>query len=382
VELMKIKKIAKQEKKEIPTYTIVYHIISGMNPALLTLAHQGSVAYRDKYEIVFMRECTAPNEFWQIDHSPLDILLLNEKNEAQKPWVTIIEDDYSRAICGYFVSFDAPCAVNTALALRQAIWRKQNPQWQVCGIPEVLYTDNGSDFISEHIEKVCAVLKIRMINTIPGRPQGKGKVERFFLTLTQSLLERLPGYQPRGATKTKAILKLEEFAIHLKNFILDEYHKTAHSSTRELPIDRWTDKGFLPQMPESLEQLDLLLMTVPKKRKIHRKGIFFKSFRYMSITFAAFVGEEVVIRYDPRDLAEIRVYYNDSFLCTAICQDIADQVISLKEIRKARQQQRRKLRKQITDSKELLNGIQNEAKPTQVAKTKSTKSNLKLYHNE
>lgn len=148
----KIKEIAKQQEKEIPTYSIVYHIISNMNSSLMTLAHEGSVAYRDKYEIVFMRESTAPNQMWQIDHSPLDIVLLNEKKEAQKPWVTIIEDDYSRAICGYFVSFDAPCAVNTALALRQSIWRKQNPEWQVCGIPEVLYTDNGSDFISEHIE--------------------------------------------------------------------------------------------------------------------------------------------------------------------------------------------------------------------------------------
>jgi len=29
-------------------------------------------------------------------------------------------------------------AVNTALALRQAIWRKEDPRWKVCGIPEVL----------------------------------------------------------------------------------------------------------------------------------------------------------------------------------------------------------------------------------------------------
>lgn len=138
----------------------------------------------------------------------------------------------------------------------------------------------------------------------------------------------------------------------------------------------------IPQMPESLEQLDLLLMTVPKKRKIHRKGIFFKGFRYMSTTFAAFVGEEVVIRYDPRDLAQVRVYLNNSFLCTAICQDIADQVISLKEIRKARQQERRKLRKQIKDAKQLLNDLQNETEPIQSSKPKSTKSSLKLYYNE
>lgn len=380
----KIEQIAISQKKERPTYNIVYDIVNKINPSLMTLAHEGSTVYRDQYELVFLRESAYPNSMWQIDHSPLDILLLNEKEEAQKPWVTIIEDDYSRAIPGFFVSFDSPCAVNTALALRQAIWRKQNPDWQVCGIPEIIYTDNGSDFISEHIEKVCATLKIRLINTIPGRPQGKGKVERFFLTLSQSLLQRLPGYAPSGtAKKVKAILSLAEFSKHLEKFILEQYHKTPHSTTKQAPLNRWEGDGFLPQMPHSLEQLDFLLMTVPKKRKIHRKGIFFKGFRYMSTLFAGFVGEEVIIRYDPRDLAEVRVFLDGAFLCNAICQEIAGQVISLKEIRKARQKQKRCLRKQINDAKQLLENLEKgEPTPKEPIIKTSKRNRLKLYYNE
>ncbi|GAB5881222.1 hypothetical protein JMUB7530_27820 [Staphylococcus aureus] len=34
---------------------------------------------------------------------------------------------------------------------------------------------------------------------------------------------------------------------------------------------------------------------------------------------AAYVGEYVLIRYNPNDMAEIRVFYRDEFLCTAIC---------------------------------------------------------------
>jgi putative transposase len=48
-------------------------------------------------------------------------------------------DDYSRAIAGYYISLDAPSALQTALALRQGIWRKNNPAWHICGIPEILY---------------------------------------------------------------------------------------------------------------------------------------------------------------------------------------------------------------------------------------------------
>src|SRR5260370_31099694 len=58
-------------------------------------------------------------------------------------------------------------------------------------------------------------------------------------------------------------------------------------------------------MPESLEQLDLLLMQEVRARKVRRDGIHFQSLRYLSLTLAAYVGEEVTIRFDPRDLGEI-----------------------------------------------------------------------------
>ena len=62
----------------------------------------------------------------------------------------MVIDDYSRAVAGYFLSFEDPSALHTSLALRQAIWRKEDASWIVCGIPDVLYTDHGSDFTSRH----------------------------------------------------------------------------------------------------------------------------------------------------------------------------------------------------------------------------------------
>jgi len=52
-------------------------------------------------------------------------------------------DDHSRVVAGYMVFLGAPSALNTSLALRQAIWRKADPAWPVCGIPDVLYVDHG-----------------------------------------------------------------------------------------------------------------------------------------------------------------------------------------------------------------------------------------------
>jgi len=85
-----------------------------------------------------------------------------------KPWLSVILDDCSRAVAGYFLSFESPSSLNTALALRQAIWRKEDARWKVCGIPEALYTDNGSDFTSRHLEQVSADLKMRLVFSHPG----------------------------------------------------------------------------------------------------------------------------------------------------------------------------------------------------------------------
>src|SRR5438034_1138635 len=51
---------------------------------------------------------------------------------------------------------------------------------------------------------------------------------------------------------------------------------------------------------------------------------------------AAYVGEDVIIRYNPRDMAELRVYFGDTFLCRAINPELAGETIGLKDIIRAR----------------------------------------------
>ena len=43
--------------------------------------------------------------------------------------------------------------------------------------------------------------------------------------------------------------------------------------------------------------------------------------RYVEPTLAAFVGEQVDVLYDPRDLAEVRVYHDGGFVCRALCPE-------------------------------------------------------------
>ena len=347
-----------QEREEAsPSYHTVYNIVKAMDPALLTLAHEGSNAYNQAYDLLYRREAEAPNALWQADHTLLDILLLNDKDQPQKPWLSVILDDYSRAVMGYFLSFQTPCALQTALTLRQAIWRKSEAHWSVCGIPQILYTDHGSDFISDHIEQVCADLEMRLVFSTVGKPRGRGRIERFFETVNQLFLCMLPGYSPAGSGRVSPVLRIDALDQAFRTFVLQRYHHMTHSATGKTPLARWGENGFLPQLPESLEKLDLLLLTVAKPRCIHRDGIRFQSLRYIDPLLAAYVGESVTIRYDPRDMAEIRVFHHSGFLCRAVCQELAGETVSLKDIIQARRQRQRDLRHVIAQRRSLVDQL-------------------------
>ena len=208
--------VAHKVGRRSPSYSTVYHWVSSMDPAMRMLAHEGSKTYSETYDLLYRRPAIAPNALWQADHTRLDIWVLDEDDQPVRPWLSVIIDDDSRAIPGFFLSVHAPSAIQTALALRQGIWRKTEPNWPICGIPQVLYTDHGSDFTSQHIEQVCADLKIQMQFSIPGKPRGRGRIERFFDTINQRLLCTLPGYSPAGCADRKPALTLPELAQALR----------------------------------------------------------------------------------------------------------------------------------------------------------------------
>jgi putative transposase len=354
-----VTEVAEREGWPVPSYSAVYAIICGIDPALRTLAVEGARRYAEVFELVYRRQADRPNEIWQADHTQLDLWVVTPAGTPARPWLTVIEDDHSRAIAGYAVNLGAPSALQTALALRQAIWRKAEPGWHVCGIPSVFYTDHGSDFTSRHIEQAAADLGIRLVFSLPGQPRGRGKVERYMDTVNQMCLSALPGYAPRG-TKDRAAqarLTLAELDAALGTFIVKVYNHRVHGETGQPPQARWEAGGFLPYLPESAEQLDLLLLAVAKPRKVHPDGIHFQGLRYLDPVLAAYVGEPVTIRYDPRDLAEIRVFHRDRFLTRAICPDLAAATVSLKEITAARTARRQELRRQIGERTSVVDRL-------------------------
>lgn len=161
----------------------------------------------------------------------------------------------------------APSAERTALALHQAISRRTNPAWPVQGLPDVLYSDHGSDFTSSRLDWVCLDTHIRLIHSRVGVPQGRGKIERLFRTITTELLPHLPGHIPHGTggrpvTPPRLTLAQLDAAIEGSSSAITT---PEHIRRRgQPPVQRWLADGWVPRAPAQPEDLDLCRAIAPE----------------------------------------------------------------------------------------------------------------------
>lgn len=123
-----------------PSYNQVYKVIRALPSSVGVLAHEGEKTYSEKFDLINIREPKRPNEVWQADHTLLDIEILDTKGIPKRPWITIIMDDYSRAVAGYSVSFDSPSAIHTALEHCTRLFG-------LCEIPDGLFVVYQNIFI-------------------------------------------------------------------------------------------------------------------------------------------------------------------------------------------------------------------------------------------
>jgi putative transposase len=217
---------------------------------------------------------------------------------------------------------------------------------------------------------------------------GRGRIERFFRTVSQMFLSDLD--TAVGSSRAKPALTLDRFDRQFRDFLLNVYHRNAGAGTETPPVERWEAGGCLPRMPHSPEQLDLLLICSARMRKVRPDGIHFEGLRYLSPTLAAYVGEDVMLRFDPRDMGEIRVFHRDQFLGRAISVDLAGNTIPLREIVRARNLRRKELRTLIENRQQAVDTllairrgpVSEEAHVTPSVSDRTADTGLRRYRNE
>ncbi|MGH9003844.1 MAG: DDE-type integrase/transposase/recombinase, partial [Acidimicrobiia bacterium] len=226
-------------------------------------------------------EAAAPNDRWTGDalHGPAV--------GGRKAYLFAFIDDHSRALTGYRWGHSED-TVRLEAALRHGLGAR--------GIPRSVYVDNGSAFVAAPLLRACAVLGIRLVHSRPGRPEGRGKIERFFRTVRDQFLVEV---EARGVGDLVELNRL--FAAWVET----AYHRRAHSETGDTPLQRFVAGGpFVIPTPAQLHEAFLWSeqRSVTKTATVSLHGNTFE-------VDAALVGRRVECVFDPFDLTTIEVRY-------------------------------------------------------------------------
>lgn len=226
-------------------------------------------------------EATAPNDRWTGDalHGPIV--------DGHKAYLFAFIDDHSRAITGYRWGHSED-TVRLEAALRHGLGSR--------GVPRSVYVDNGSAFVSRQLLRAMASLGIRLVHSRPGRPEGRGKIERFFRTVRDQFLIE---------TTTRTVTDLVQLNRLFSAWVETVYHHRAHSETKATPLERFGAAGrFALPTPDQLREAFLWseTRTVTKTATVSLHANTFE-------VDAALVGRRVELVFDPFDLTQVEVRY-------------------------------------------------------------------------
>jgi putative transposase len=228
-------------------------------------------------------EAAAVNELWVGDG------LVGPVIAGRRAVLVAFLDDHSRAFMGYRWSTSED-AVRAAAALRAGIGSR--------GLPRAIYLDNGSGFVSASLLRACATLGVRLIHSRPGKPEGRGKIERVFRTVReQFLVEVDPG------TVGDLVRLNQLFTAWVERI----YHHATHSETGSTPLERLAaaPRPTVPP-PELLREAFLWseTRTVTKTATVSMHNNTYE-------VDGALIGRKVELVFDPFDLSVIEVRWNN-----------------------------------------------------------------------
>lgn len=320
------------ELKPLPPPRTFQHFMANLREEekAVIMAVSNPDQYRSRMKLVgtgAYRFVTRPNQMWMIDASPVDALCVDGR------WSMYACVDV--ATRRYIIIFSkTPRAEAVALLIRKAIL-----EW---GVPEVIKTDNGSDFVAHATKRLFDDLDIKPDTSNAYSPAEKGIVERAIKTFQHDVAPQLPGYIGHNVADRKAIESKKSFAQRLgaddrelfevtmtidqlrawtDEWLRVDYNAREHFTLKKSPNEAAAQSATKVRRIDE-RALDALLMPLVGAngiRKMGHQGI--RNDHKFYLSGKIMVGTEVFCRQHPDDLGRIYVYSADGseFLDVAVC---------------------------------------------------------------
>jgi putative transposase len=306
----------------MPSGMTVRRYIANLDPYLVDEARLGKHAAKKKHRaatgVLLVSHIL---ERWEIDHTPLDVLLVDEETGLVigRPFMTVVVDKFSRMVMGYLLHLAAPNTESVLRVIERAIrpkadllqrFPKVKNEWRAHGMPARIVPDNAAEFHADDLAEGFDDLGIEILYPPSRAPEKKGTVERFFSTQNLGLIHNLPGttfsnIQQRGDydSEKHACFTLVQLEAAVVKWIVDGYHQTPHRGlNKKTPAQAWLDdeKQHLIRLPVDLDALECILARRCAV-KVHHYGIEVGTIGYHSSELA-----QLRMRLKPDEKVSVR----------------------------------------------------------------------------
>lgn len=237
-------------------------------------------------------ESTHRNAIWQGDvQHTLYLPHPSQPGKKAMAYLVVFLDDFSR-VCTHGQFYFEERVPRLEDCLKKAMLK--------FGIPEIIYVDNGAIYSSHHFERICGRLGTELKHSAPGRPQGRGKQEKFFRFVDQSFVPEAYALIEQGKIQTLTDLN-RFFAAWLEI----AYHQKVHNSFKQRPMDRYQkdDHPIRTMPPHELAEVFLLEET----RKPDKTGCISLLGQIYEVQ-SVLAGQKIQVRFDPYDLSEVQIW--------------------------------------------------------------------------
>ncbi|MCL4497599.1 MAG: Mu transposase C-terminal domain-containing protein [Deltaproteobacteria bacterium] len=370
-----IKIYFKQADMVAPSDNTIRNRIKALNYGRTLRLRNGKSEYLSKFNPVSDSfNADFPLEIVQIDHTPLDIMVVDEimRKPIGRPYITIALDIFSRMVYGFYVTLQDPSFFSAGQALYMGIMPKNNyleslgveGSWSIYGIPKsmTIHLDNAAEFRGEGLKRFCQEFNIGIDFRPRGAPYYGGHIERVVKTMNMRI-HTLSGTtfsnpKERGEydSEAKAVFTLKELEKWIAEFIVNVYHKSIHSELNMTPEKKYEtgilgdDKTAGTGLPdiigrEEAERIRISLLPIAE-RSVQKDGISFENIKYYSDVLRKYISIKdnngrkrkiFTIRFDPRDISTIYFYDQDLKMYFPIpYRNMGNPCVSIWDIREAK----------------------------------------------
>jgi len=272
---------------------------------------------------------------YTLDHHLLDVHIQLPNGKTTRPWLTAVKDECAEYFVGWYLGVGAPGAIEIAVALLDAL--RPHPDRIGMGLATDLMIDNGKDYRSYAIERLCAQLNANCHYTLPYRGSSKS-IEPSFKILERDFVRELDGWCANNAQnkpeEINAVLTLDQVRLRMAEFFA-LYHARPNAGLGGLSpnqvVAQCQAAGWSPRyVPESA--LRLLKMR-DAGATVTKYGVRLFGLDFWAEELATMQGAKVDLLYDPNNLFDIEVWHEDKLFCIAEQQAPISKLATVREVK-------------------------------------------------